>query len=55
MMERIKHGQMRVKALEMKLRSEQDLNAMATAWDDWARAEDAMMGLVNGELIIHIH
>jgi DNA-binding transcriptional regulator of glucitol operon len=53
MIERLKQGQMRSKALELGLFTQAELDAMVDAWEQWRHQQDASMGLSNGELIIH--
>jgi len=52
MAERFRNGGIRDKALQEKLASEQDLDEMADAWEEWIRAEDACHGSMHGEILI---
>ena len=52
MAERIRSGGMRKKALESKLASEQDLDEMADAWDEWVAAEDGVHASMHGEILV---
>ena len=52
MTERFREGGIREKALQEKLASEQELDEMAGAWDEWIAAEDACHGSMHGEILI---
>ncbi|RMY02437.1 hypothetical protein D0867_11055 [Hortaea werneckii] len=52
MAERVRHGGMRQKGLEMNITTETELQEMAEAWDEWVATEDACLGCMHGELII---
>lgn len=52
MAERVRTGEMRKKALEEKVATEAELDAMAEAWDEWIAAEDGCLGCLNGEILI---
>ncbi|KAK5114062.1 hypothetical protein LTR85_010368 [Meristemomyces frigidus] len=50
--ERIKNGAMRMKATDLGLATETELDDMGNAWDEWMATEDACFGLMNGEILI---
>ena len=52
MAERVRHGGMRQKGLEMGIATEADLKEMAGAWDEWVATEDACLGCMHGEILI---
>jgi SAM-dependent methyltransferase len=52
MAERIREGGMRKKAMEMGLCTAGDLESMAKAWEDWAKAEDGCHGSMHGEILV---
>ncbi|KAG6031636.1 hypothetical protein E4U41_007488 [Claviceps citrina] len=52
MIERLRAGQMRTKAMELGLATEEDMDDMIEAWREWKRADDAVFGLMNGEAIV---
>ncbi|KAF4981273.1 hypothetical protein FZEAL_2899 [Fusarium zealandicum] len=53
MRERLISGQMRGKSLELGIATENELDEMAEAWEKWDDAEDATLGIMNGELLIN--
>jgi hypothetical protein len=52
MIERLKTGQMRSKGIEMGFTTEEKIEEMIKAWQEWIETEDATLGIVNGEIII---
>ncbi|EMC91084.1 hypothetical protein BAUCODRAFT_80451 [Baudoinia panamericana UAMH 10762] len=52
MLERIKHGGMRTMALQHNLATESDMDEMARDWEAWIAAEDGVLGLMHGEILI---
>ncbi|KAH6912987.1 S-adenosyl-L-methionine-dependent methyltransferase [Coprinopsis sp. MPI-PUGE-AT-0042] len=50
--ERASAGGMRRKALEEGLRTAEQMDEMAKAWDQWIEAEDACIACINGEIVI---
>ncbi|KAF7551389.1 hypothetical protein G7Z17_g5043 [Cylindrodendrum hubeiense] len=52
MMERLKTGQMRGKAIELGIATEQEIDDMVNAWDEWSKTDDAILGIMNGEVLV---
>lgn len=53
MRNRVREGHMRQKCLDEKLGwSAEDMDRMAAAWDEWIETDDAVCGLMHGEVII---
>ncbi|KAF7546298.1 hypothetical protein G7046_g9337 [Stylonectria norvegica] len=52
MAERIRGGNMRFKAVEMGIATEEDIETMAKAWEEWSEIGDASLGIMNGEVIV---
>ncbi|KAK7408533.1 hypothetical protein QQX98_009294 [Neonectria punicea] len=52
MMERLRDGQMRGKAIELGIATEQEIDDMANAWDEWSKTDDATLGIMNGEVLV---
>ncbi|KAK7757093.1 hypothetical protein SLS62_000640 [Diatrype stigma] len=53
MAERIRNGEMRKKGVELGLITHDDqVEEMATAWEEWAKQDDATLGMLHGEIII---
>ena len=53
MSERIRHGEMRKKALELGVITEDEqVEEMAKAWQEWAETDEATLGMMHGELLI---
>lgn len=52
MMERLKNGQMRGKAIELGMVTEQEIDDMVDAWDKWSKTDDATLGIMNGEVLV---
>lgn len=51
--ERIRHGEMRKKAIELGMIQDEDVEEMASAWEEWAKRDDASVGMLHGEIVIH--
>ena len=43
---------MRTQGLEMGFNTEKELDDMVAAWGDWIEADDAMLGIMNGQVIV---
>lgn len=53
MAERIRNGEMRKKGFATGLLTHDDqVEEMATAWEEWAKRDDASLGIMHGEIII---
>ena len=52
MASRIRNGEMRKKTLELGQVSEEELDRMGDAWDQWIETEDASFGCMHGEVLI---
>lgn len=52
MAERSRLGQARGKAIELGLATEKEMDAMASAWEEWSETDGASLRIMNGELII---
>jgi SAM-dependent methyltransferase len=52
MIERLRTGQMRTKGLEMGLVTEEGIEEMIKAWEEWIETADATLGIMNGEVIV---
>lgn len=52
--ERAKNGQMRSKAIELGLATEEEMDAMIDAWYRWAETEDSMLAIMNGQALVDI-
>lgn len=52
MIERLRSGQMRTKAIELGIASDEDIDDMIEAWKEWSTTVDATLGLVNGEVVV---
>jgi hypothetical protein len=48
----IRGGRIRQKVLELGLATEDDLEEMAKAWEEWQEREDAIVGMMHGELLV---
>lgn len=45
-------SRLRDKALSFGLGTDHDFEAMASAWEDWAKRDDAVLAMLQGEIII---
>lgn len=52
MIQRLVDGPLRAKALELGLATKEDLDGMVKGWEEWMAAEDATLGIMNGEVIV---
>ena len=52
MVQRLLHGPLRSKALELGIVTEDELDGMVKAWEEWMVTSDATLGLMNGEVIV---
>ncbi|SPQ26431.1 e0457765-177d-4f87-a10c-ad29bd81645c [Thermothielavioides terrestris] len=52
MIGRLKEGPMRSKALETGLATEEEIEEMVKAWEEWIRTDSATLGIMNGEVVI---
>lgn len=52
MMEYLRGGRMRAAALAMKVANEDELEDMALAWEEWINRDDAILSMMQGEIII---
>ena len=54
MLHQIRQGQVREAGLKTGLTTEMDLSDMAEAWEQWKDTEDSVLGMMQGELLIHM-
>ncbi|KAH6889278.1 S-adenosyl-L-methionine-dependent methyltransferase [Thelonectria olida] len=52
MSERLRDGQMREKAIERGLATQDEIEGMIRAWDEWSKQDDATLGIMNGEILV---
>ncbi|KAI5457068.1 S-adenosyl-L-methionine-dependent methyltransferase [Mariannaea sp. PMI_226] len=52
MSQRLRDGQMRSKAIELGIATEDEIEEMIKAWDEWSRTDDATLGIMNGEALV---
>ncbi|KAK4240080.1 methyltransferase [Achaetomium macrosporum] len=52
MIERLRTGQMRDKALEMGIATEEEIEGMIRGWEEWIETDDATLGIMNGEVVV---
>jgi hypothetical protein len=45
-------GSLREKALKGGLNTEEELDEMAKAWEEWAGRDDAILAMMNGEILV---
>ena len=50
--DRLKTGSMRETVLEARLASEQELETLMKAWEEWTTAEDGVLGMMRGEILV---
>jgi hypothetical protein len=43
---------MRETVLEAKLATEQELDSLMRAWEEWMAAEDGVLGMMSGEILV---
>lgn len=53
MIQRLQTGQMRGKGLELGITTEEDIDKMIEGWKQWITTDEATLGIMNGEVIIH--
>lgn len=51
MADRIKHGQMRQKAVEFGIMKDEEAEGMYNAWIEWKNSDEGTMGMMNGEIL----
>lgn len=52
MVDSLTKGRLRGLGLSSKLATEEDLQEMVAAWEEWATADGAILGMLNGEILI---
>ncbi len=52
MITQLQRGRMRTIGLESGWVTEDDLEEMAGAWEQWRESDDATLGMLHGEIII---
>lgn len=52
MRQRVQEGPMRKRSLELGFATEEQMDAMATAWEKWIEVDDSSLGIMNGEVIV---
>jgi hypothetical protein len=52
MVERVRGGRLREVGLKSGLVTENDLEEMAKAWEEWAGRDDASLAMMHGEILI---
>jgi hypothetical protein len=50
--DRLKTGSMRETVLEAKLATEKELDSLMRAWEEWMAAEDGVLGMMSGEILV---
>ena len=50
--DQLRGGSLREKAIKFGLGSKDDFEAMAKAWDEWAKRDDATLAMLQGEILI---
>ena len=48
----LRGGALREKALKFGLGTENDLEEMAKAWEEWAMRDDASLAMLHGEILV---
>ena len=48
----LRAGSLREKALKLGLCTENDLEEMAKAWEEWAKRDDASLAMLHGEILV---
>ena len=54
MAQQVRSGRMRKIGLEAGLATEEGLEEMATAWEEWRESDDATLAMLHGEVLIQI-
>lgn len=49
--DQLRGGSLRQKALKFGLGTETDFEEMAKAWEEWANRDDAVLAMLQGELL----
>lgn len=52
MVDALQKGRLRSVGLSSKLATEDDLQEMAAAWEEWASADGAILGMMQGEILV---
>lgn len=52
MADALSKGRLRSIGLSSKLATEDDLQEMVAAWEEWATADGAILGMLHGEILI---
>lgn len=53
MLERLRTGRERTQSIEMGIATEKDMDVMLEDWGKWMDADDATLGIVNGQAIVN--
>ena len=48
----LRGGRLREGGLTFRLATENDLEEMARAWEEWARREDSSLAMLHGEVLV---
>lgn len=52
MVDQLRTGRLRQIGLAAGLATDDDLEEMATAWEEWSESEGAILGMMHGEILI---
>lgn len=52
LMETVRSDRIRKAGLASGLITENDLDEMAKAWEEWVESDDASLGMIHGEILI---
>ena len=52
MAQQVRGGRIRKAGLESGLVTENDLEAMAKAWEEWKEKDDAILGMIQGKILV---
>lgn len=52
MIEHVQNGKLRQIGLDRGFMTEQDLEEIAKAWEEWVGREDGVLGMMQGEVLI---
>lgn len=52
MIDQLRGGRLRTAGLATKLATEAELDGMAATWEQWAQTDGAILGMIQGEIII---
>ena len=50
--DQLRGGSLREKALKFGLGTENDLEEMAEAWEEWAKRDDAILAMLQAEILV---